>query len=284
MDKDYYEILGVPPDASITLIKSVYRSLGQIYHPDKYAGDKKYAEEKMKEINEAYSILSNPTKRKDYDSKYRSNEKNNFENDNSEDEESFYKTVKMDWEILTDYYPDIEQERKHLLTITKRLAVNFQINLIGEKNTKNWKKISKNVVNDYFNRYFGKDKKLHRFVEFILIEGNFKVANEINKAVKVLGDDDVKVIIDKIKNRYSGGLKFLSNRSFEMWKEYFGNFDYRDFSEKEKFKKWLSNENFRYGPNSTYDFDASEEPFLATFAKVLFIVIAVILAAVVLAV
>ena len=51
--KDYYQILGVPSNANISLIKSIYRSLGQIYHPDKYAGDKKYAEEKMKEINEA---------------------------------------------------------------------------------------------------------------------------------------------------------------------------------------------------------------------------------------
>ena len=67
MNKNLYEILGVPINADDDLIKSVYRSLGQIYHPDKYDDDKKFAEEKMKEINLAYDILSNVEKRKKYD-------------------------------------------------------------------------------------------------------------------------------------------------------------------------------------------------------------------------
>ena len=67
MKKNLYEILGVPANAKLDLIRSVYRSLGQIYHPDKYDGDKKFAEEKMKEINLAYDTLSNVEKRKKYD-------------------------------------------------------------------------------------------------------------------------------------------------------------------------------------------------------------------------
>lgn len=65
-----YEILGVPKDANLELIKSVYKSLGHIYHPDKYQGDSKYAEEKMKDINLAYSVLSNDVKRKEYDNRH----------------------------------------------------------------------------------------------------------------------------------------------------------------------------------------------------------------------
>ena len=76
MNKNLYEILGVPINADDDLIKSVYRSLGQIYHPDKYKGDKKFSEEKMKEINYAYSILSNPEKREEYD--VENNLKSNF--------------------------------------------------------------------------------------------------------------------------------------------------------------------------------------------------------------
>lgn len=60
----------MPKDANFTLIRSVYKSLGQIYHPDKYQGDKKYAEEKMKDINLAYSVLSDDVKRKEYDNTY----------------------------------------------------------------------------------------------------------------------------------------------------------------------------------------------------------------------
>ncbi len=64
--KDYYKILGVKPDASIDEIKKAYRRLALLYHPDKNPGDKQ-AEEKFKEIAEAYEVLSDPQKRKKYD-------------------------------------------------------------------------------------------------------------------------------------------------------------------------------------------------------------------------
>ncbi len=64
--KDLYEILGVSPDASEEEIKKAYRRLARKYHPDLHPGDKK-AEEKFKEISEAYEILSDPKKRAEYD-------------------------------------------------------------------------------------------------------------------------------------------------------------------------------------------------------------------------
>ena len=65
-NKDYYAILGVSHDADADSIKKAYRKLAMEYHPDKNPGDKK-AEEKFKEIAEAYSILSDPQKRRQYD-------------------------------------------------------------------------------------------------------------------------------------------------------------------------------------------------------------------------
>ena len=64
--KDYYEILGVSRNASEKEIKSAYRKLARKYHPDTNKGDKQ-AEEKFKEINEAYEVLGDPAKRKRYD-------------------------------------------------------------------------------------------------------------------------------------------------------------------------------------------------------------------------
>ncbi len=64
--KDYYEILGVPRSASDADIKKAFRKLAREFHPD-VARDKKKAEEKFKEINEAYEVLSDPAKRKRYD-------------------------------------------------------------------------------------------------------------------------------------------------------------------------------------------------------------------------
>ena len=64
--KDYYSVLGVPRTASETEIKKAFRKLARQYHPDT-AKDKKAAEEKFKEINEAYEVLSDSVKRKKYD-------------------------------------------------------------------------------------------------------------------------------------------------------------------------------------------------------------------------
>lgn len=65
--KDYYKILGVNRDASETEIKSAYKKLAIKYHPDKNQGNEKEAEEKIKEVNEAYEVLSNPKKKEEYD-------------------------------------------------------------------------------------------------------------------------------------------------------------------------------------------------------------------------
>src|ERR1019366_7555596 len=64
--KDYYETLGVPRGASGDDIKKAFRKLARVYHPD-VAKNKKQAEEKFKEINEAYEVLGDSAKRKRYD-------------------------------------------------------------------------------------------------------------------------------------------------------------------------------------------------------------------------
>jgi len=65
--KDYYQILGIPENASQQEIKGAFRRLAFKHHPDTNPGNEKQAEERFKEINEAYAVLGNKAKRQQYD-------------------------------------------------------------------------------------------------------------------------------------------------------------------------------------------------------------------------
>ncbi len=65
--KDYYKVLGVPRNADEEAIKKAYRKQAMQYHPDRNPGKEEWANEKFKEINEAYGVLGDPEKRKQYD-------------------------------------------------------------------------------------------------------------------------------------------------------------------------------------------------------------------------
>lgn len=67
MAKDYYGILGIPRSASDAEVKKAYRRLAMQYHPDRNPGKEKWANDKFKEINEAYGVLGDPQKRGQYD-------------------------------------------------------------------------------------------------------------------------------------------------------------------------------------------------------------------------
>ena len=64
--RDYYEVLGVSRDATEADLKKAYRTLAKKYHPDMNPDDKE-AEQKFKEVNEAYGVLSDPDKKSKYD-------------------------------------------------------------------------------------------------------------------------------------------------------------------------------------------------------------------------
>lgn len=99
--KDYYEILGVDKNCSQEELKKAYRKLALMYHPDKNPGDKN-AEDKFKEASEAYSILSDPNKKEQYD-RFGFQEHGYQENDYS---------INME-DIFGDFFGDILGNKKN---------------------------------------------------------------------------------------------------------------------------------------------------------------------------
>jgi len=69
MNKDYYAILGVLPSVEDFVIRAAYRALAQRYHPDKLPDCRETAEARMREINEAYAVLSDERLRAKYDAR-----------------------------------------------------------------------------------------------------------------------------------------------------------------------------------------------------------------------
>jgi DnaJ-class molecular chaperone len=67
MAKDYYQILDISRGATTEQIKKTYRKLAMKYHPDRNPGNEKWANEKFKEVNEAFSVLGDPEKKRQYD-------------------------------------------------------------------------------------------------------------------------------------------------------------------------------------------------------------------------
>lgn len=78
---NYYEVLGVSETASDKEIKKSYKQLVKRFHPDVFDGDKKLAEKKIKELNEAYEVLSNSESRKEYDESLHNAEIENIKSD-----------------------------------------------------------------------------------------------------------------------------------------------------------------------------------------------------------
>ncbi|WKC76352.1 DnaJ domain-containing protein [Borreliella valaisiana] len=120
MTKDYYNILGIQKNASNEEIKKAYKKLAIKYHPDKNKGNK-IAEEKFKEINEAYEILSSPDKKRNYDA----SGSTNFNGNNDHFEREFNSSRFSNFEDL-DFFSKIfsGSSRK---TTDKEITVNISL-------------------------------------------------------------------------------------------------------------------------------------------------------------
>ena len=134
--KDYYAILGVLPSIEQTALKAVYLALLKKYHPDVYKGNISDAERITKQLNEAYSILGDQTRRAEYDAlrKTRNSNDGDFSQEpNSESNDIYDEELERNWKYIADYYPEAENYRQELNLISRSLSITFQLIIITEK-------------------------------------------------------------------------------------------------------------------------------------------------------
>lgn len=227
--KDYYEILGINPKAEIVIITAAYRALVQIYHPDKWKGDKKIGEQKIRDINEAYETLKDASKRKKYDEQYFSfkKEANDFDKDNFNEEYNVYdKIIVKSWKFAQEYYPEIVSYYNELKKINKNLAWQFQVICVEDKCFSDAKNVYSALKNDFLTRFFGKNKELNQLALDAILKGNKQIAKEINQAVNILGENAAQEIKIKILNKFSSFYKnpnineIYSYKGFRVKKDY----------------------------------------------------------------
>ena len=209
-NKNYYAVLGLDSSASIEVIKAVYRVLAKKYHPDTYSGNKDKGEKIFKKINEAYQVLSNPSKKEEYDKSREDTHKNanDYEasdyNDENQSDDFYDSEDKKKWEVACDIYPEIKDYRAMLRKININLSIAYVAHLLETKNFDKAEIIFQHYKENFLSRYFSSDKYIHEVI-LELIERNYRhIALEVNKTIQVVGNpSDAKRFMKKILSKYN---------------------------------------------------------------------------------
>jgi curved DNA-binding protein CbpA len=204
--KNYYSILGVLPTAEPVVIQAAYRALAMKYHPDKWTGDKTTADRRMREINEAYQVLSNEQSRKRYDGARPKMEFDDYDFDSDATNDAFRdaeQAQRSDWEIALEYYPDLDAICAELRRTSTKLAFAFRTTLLETRNFTGREELAKQLRASFMETYFGRNPTILEFAR-TLIQGGYKdAAKELNRAVTVLGANaDDGLIIGRIREKF----------------------------------------------------------------------------------
>lgn len=207
---DYYQILGVMPDAEAVVITAAYRALASLYHPDKWKGDKNFATNKMADINVAYETLSNSEKRAAYN-KSRSNSYSSFSDDSEETDAAFntaLSQLEKRWLVASEIFPDLLNIRVRLSKTSHKLAFSFVVLILETKKFDDRNFIANELEKKFLEMHFGTDKSIILFAQYLISKGKKKAIISLNQYVDVLGSSiNPQLIIEKIS--YEHGINYL---------------------------------------------------------------------------
>lgn len=193
---NHYATLGLTPQAEPVVIKAAYRALAQRYHPDRFEGSKDQAHALMTAINEAYAVLSDPIKRRDYD------DQNKFTGDYDEGDDTADEGLKQlykDWQLAAEYYPDLNEIEDALARTSKRLAFSYVLVMMTEKAFHARHEIAGAMQEMFLRNYFGDRVEILDFARSLIDSGNKQAAKALNEAVRVFGSGiDPQLVINRV--------------------------------------------------------------------------------------
>ena len=183
--KDFYAILHVLPSADLDVIKAAYKALARKYHPDTFVGDKTKAGRMMQEINDAYSVISDPAKRKTYDNERAKN--NDKEEYSDGGEEVNDPRMEEDWLLACKYCPEAKLHYAFLSRLSYSLGFTYKSYMLDAKCFDNSSKVASQLQKQFLNTYFGANLDIQSFARDLILVGELQAAKSVNRAVKVMG-------------------------------------------------------------------------------------------------
>ena len=204
---DHYTILGVLPSAELIVIHAAYRALARKYHPDSGQTAANEANSRIRELYEAYEVLSNPEKRKAYDSERAKQTSEGFDFDTDAMRAAFRDAdaeQESSWSLAVKYHPVLSIAYERLKKTSDKLAFAFRSTILATKRFDNCHDVASKMESEFIARYFGKQPKIVAFARQLIVDGNKAAARELNRVVSVLGASaPAETIISRITSEFS---------------------------------------------------------------------------------
>jgi curved DNA-binding protein CbpA len=205
MERDFYTILGVLPDAEPVVITAAYRALTSLYHPDKWTGNTEDSHKRMAEINVAYGVLGDAKKRKEYE-QLRQKVPVGIDTSYQQTDAAFDSAlagVEDRWAIAVSVYPDLVDIRKMLAKTAHRLAFAFVVVMLENKNFASGYSIAFAMEKAFLQRHFGSNDQVLRFAKELITLGQKDAVLALNRLIDVLGSNaEVSKIIFKVEQDF----------------------------------------------------------------------------------
>ena len=200
--KDHYRTLGLHFDADDIVIRAAYKALSQKYHPDKWQDDKSEANRRMQDLNVAYEVLSDISKRLKYNQEYLE-----FKNQINAQSTPFDSTRVSDqysnaWSSACEHHPDLVGQFNELKLISLTLANQFKDELISSKYFDESSQIKDKLELQYLRKFFGEIKEDKELGKSLLVNNYKKPAVEL--AIYLMQKQfDISVDYDYGRSQYT---------------------------------------------------------------------------------